>query len=83
MKGNARNETEFDPICINRQTLETGNSVKLLGTVRPFVYYVPVGGGGFQKSVVCQIFTLSQSNYSMKIVLPSLPPPPPPPLPWQ
>ena len=65
MKGNARNETEFDPICINRQTLETGNSVKLLGTVRPFVYFVPVGGGGFQKSVVYQNFTLPQSNYSM------------------
>ena len=65
MKGNARNETEFDPICINRQTLETGNSVKLLETVRPFVYFVPVGGGGFQKSVVYQNFTLPQSNYSM------------------
>ena len=65
MKGNARNETEFDPICINRQTLETGNSVKLLGTVCPFVYFVPVGGGGFQKSVVYQNFTLPQSNYSM------------------
>ena len=62
MKGNARNETEFDPICINRQTLETGNSVKLLGTVRPFVYYVPVGGGGFQKSVVYQNFTLLRSS---------------------
>ena len=65
MKGNARNETEFDPICINRQTLETGNSVKLLETVRPFVDFVPVGGGGFQKSVVYQNFTLPQSNYSM------------------
>ena len=65
MKGNARNETEFDPICINRQTLETGNSVKLLETVRSFVYFVPVGGGGFQKSVVYQNFTLPQSNYSM------------------
>ena len=65
MKGNARNETEFDPICINRQTLETGNSVKLLETVRPFVYFVPVGAGGFQKSVVYQNFTLPQSNYSM------------------
>ena len=66
MKGNARNETEFDPICSNRQTLETGNSVKLLETVvRPFVYFVPVGGGGFQKSVVYQNFTLPQSNYSM------------------
>ena len=64
-------------MCINRQTLETGNSVKLLGTVRPFVYYVSVGGGGFQKSVVYQNFTLPQSNYSMKIVLPSLPLPPP------
>ena len=62
MKGNARNETEFDPICINHQTLETGNSVKLLGTVRPFVYYVPVGGGGFQKSVVYQNFTLLRSS---------------------
>ena len=71
MKGNARNEAEFDSICINRQTLETGNSVKLLGTVRPFVYYVPVGGGGFQKSMVSQNFTFPQSNYSMKIVLPS------------
>ena len=81
MKGNARNETEFDRICINRQTLETGNSVKLLGTVRPFVYYVPVGGGGgFQKSVVYQNFTFPQSNYSMEIVLPFPPPPPPP---WQ
>ena len=65
MKGNARNKTEFDAICINRQTLETGNSVKLLETVRPFVYFVPVGGGGFQKSVVYQNFTLPQSNYSM------------------
>ena len=27
----ARNEPEFDPICVNRQTLETVNSVKLLG----------------------------------------------------
>ena len=34
MKGNARNKTEFDAICINRQTLETGNSVKFLWTVR-------------------------------------------------
>ena len=65
MKGNARNETEFDAICINRQTLETRNSVKLLETVRPFVYFVPVEGGGFQKSVVYQNFTLPQSNYSM------------------
>ena len=49
MKGNARNETEFDPICINRQTLETGNSVKLLETVRPFVYFVPGGGRRFSE----------------------------------
>ena len=27
----ARNEPEFDPILVNRQTLETVNSVKLLG----------------------------------------------------
>ena len=27
----ARNEPEFDPICVNCQTLETVNSVKLLG----------------------------------------------------
>ena len=26
----ARNEPEFDPICVNRQTLETVNNVKLL-----------------------------------------------------
>ena len=74
MKGNASNKTEFDPICINRQTLETGNSVKLLETVRPFVYFVPVGGGGFQKSVVYQNFTLPESNYIWKLYSP---------LPWQ
>ena len=27
----ARNEPEFDPICVNCQTLETVRSVKLLG----------------------------------------------------
>ena len=27
----AKNEPEFDPIWVNRQTLETVNSVKLLG----------------------------------------------------
>ena len=27
----ARNEPDFDPICVNRQTLVTVNSVKLLG----------------------------------------------------
>ena len=27
----ARKEPEFDPICVNRQTLESVNSVKLLG----------------------------------------------------
>ena len=47
MKGNARNETEFDPICINRQTLETGNSVKLLGTVR---LLRPSGGRRFSEN---------------------------------
>ena len=50
MKGNARNETEFDHICINRQTLETGNSVKLLGTVR---LLRPSGGAEVFRKVWC------------------------------
>ena len=50
MKGNARNETEFDPICINRQTLEAWNSVKLLGTV--CLLRQSGGGGGVHMKIV-------------------------------
>ena len=62
--------------CKERERVWPGDRVKLLETVRPFVNYVPVGGGGSQKSVVYQNFTPSQSNYIWQLHSNS-------PVPWQ
>ena len=59
----------LNPVCINCQTLETGNSVKLLGTVR---LLRPSGGRGFSEKCGVSKLPPHQSNYIWKLQLPRL-----------